>query len=306
MTSTEMKELLPNWNIGGVPAWINNNSWEISDEYILKIYKKREELERSMVLLEALKDIGMPVAEIVPVIEGDKYLERECVYYFMTRKLPGSSILTLREEPEQIYSRMGKVIGKLHVALRELETHIDFWDNSLFSEMKGWIPGALSKSNWKYIGKDDYQETVNYLGTIYDELPKQLIHRDVHFGNFLFEQGEFTGYIDFDLSQKNIRIFDIAYFLLGLLCDEKHYGEDREKWFNLVAWVISGYEESIPLEEVEKTYLSTVMECIEILFTAYFLSVQEDRLAKDSAQLFYFIKANANKIREKALDSDIM
>ena len=305
MTSTEMKELLPNWNIDGMPAWISNNSWDITDEYILKIYEKREELKRSIVLLEALKDIGMPVAEIVPVIEGDMYLERESVYYLMTRKLPGS-ILNLREEPEQIYGRMGKVIGKLHAALRELEGHIDFWDNSLFSEMKGWIPETLSKSNWKYIGKGDYQETVNTLEAVYEELPKQLIHRDVHFGNFLFEQGEFTGYIDFDLSQKNIRIFDIAYFLSGLLCDEKNYGADRENWFSLVKWVINGYEESMPLETVEKVYLSTVIECIEILFTAYFLSVEEDRLAKDSAQLFYFVKRNANKIREKSLDSDIM
>jgi Ser/Thr protein kinase RdoA (MazF antagonist) len=306
MTSTEMKELLPNWKIDGMPAWISNNSWDITDEYILKIYEKREELKRSIVLLEALKDIGMPVAEIVPVIEGDMYLERESVYYLMTRKLPGSSMVNLSEEPEQIYSRMGKVIGKLHAALRELEGHIDFWDNSLFSEMKGWIPENLCKSDWKYIGKKDYQETVNTLAAVYEELPKQLIHRDVHFGNFLFEQGEFTGYIDFDLSQKNIRIFDIAYFLSGLLCDEKNYGADRENWFSLVKWVINGYEESMPLETAEKVYLSTVMECIEILFTGYFLSVEEDRLAKDSAQLFYFIKANANKIREKALDSDIM
>lgn len=306
MTSTEMKELVLNWNIDGMPVWISNNSWDISDEYILKIYEKREELKRSIVLLEALKDIGMPVAEIVPVIEGDKYLEREHVYYLMTRKLPGSSMVNLSEEPEQIYSRMGKVIGKLHVALQELEGNIDFWDNSLFSEMKGWILETLSKNDWKYIGKEDYQETVNNLEAVYEELPKQLIHRDVHFGNFLFEQGEFTGYIDFDLSQKNIRIFDIAYFLLGLLCDEKNIETDREKWFDLVVWVISGYEESIPLEAVEKAHLSTVMECIEILFTAYFLSAQEDRLAKNAAQLFYFVKENAKIIREKALDSDMM
>ncbi|WOO36750.1 phosphotransferase [Anaerocolumna sp. AGMB13020] len=306
MTNLKIKELLKNWNIEGNLTWINNNSWDVSDSYIIKCYNKQEELERSIVLLGALKEHGMPVAEIVPLKEGENYLEREGVYYLLTRKLPGSSIVNLREEPEQIYGRMGKVIGKLHIALRELEAFLDFWDNSLLFEMKGWIPETLRKADWKYIGSEAYEETVNNLGAIYEELPRQLIHRDVHFGNFLFEQGEFTGYIDFDLSQKNIRIFDIAYFLLGLLCDENHYGADREKWFDLVAWVIRGYEESIPLEEVEKTYLNTVMESIELLFTAYFLSVKEDRLAEDSVQLFYFIKRNANKIREKALDSDIM
>ena len=42
----------------------------------------------------------------------------------------------------------------------------------------------------------------------------------MHFGNFLFQEGSFSGYIDFDLSQKNIRIFDLCYFLAGLLAEE--------------------------------------------------------------------------------------
>jgi Ser/Thr protein kinase RdoA (MazF antagonist) len=305
MSNTEMKELLPNWNIGGITKWISTNSWEVSDDYIIKKYDKSEELKRSIVLLKALKEIGMPVAEIVPVVGGGNYLKRDNVYYLMTRKLPGS-VVKIGKEPVQIYKKMGKVIGKLHMALQTLETRMDFWENSLLAEMKGWIPEALSKSNWKYIVKEDYQETVDNLEAIYEVLPKQLIHRDVHFGNFLFEQGEFTGYLDFDLSQRNIRIFDIAYFLLGLLCDEKYAGVDREKWFHLIELFINGYEESTRLNVVEKTHISIVMECIEILFTAYFLSLQEDRLAKDSAELFYFVKENANKIRDKALDSDTM
>ena len=36
----------------------------------------------------------------------------------------------------------------------------------------------------------------------------------------LFFEGDFSGYIDFDLSQRNIRIFDICYFLTGLLAEE--------------------------------------------------------------------------------------
>ena len=305
MTNTEMKELLPNWNIGGITKWISTNSWEVSDDYIIKKYDKSEELNRSIVLLKALKEIGVPVAEIVPVVGGGNYLKRDNVYYLMTRKLPGS-VVNIGKEPVQICKKMGKVIGKLHMALQTLETRMDFWENSLLAEMKGWIPETLSKSNWKYIGKEDYQETVDNLEAIYEVLPKQLIHRDVHFGNFLFEQGEFTGYLDFDLSQRNIRIFDIAYFLLGLLCDEKYARVDREKWFHLIELVINGYEESTRLNVVEKTHISIVMECIEILFTAYFLSLQEERLAKDSAELFYFVKENANKIRDKALDSDTM
>lgn len=41
---------------------------------------------------------------------------------------------------------------------------------------------------------------------LYSKLPIQLIRREVHLGNLLFDNNKFSGYIDFDLSQKNIRI----------------------------------------------------------------------------------------------------
>ena len=67
--------------------------------------------------------------------------------------------------------------------------------------------------------------------------------RDVHFGNFLFEGEQFCGYIDFDLSQRNIRIFDLCYFLLGLLCEEETLKVTKEKWFQVLKQVFRGYME---------------------------------------------------------------
>lgn len=79
-----------------------------------------------------------------------------------------------------------------------------------------------------------------------DFLPTELldlIHRDVHFGNFLFDQGIFSGYTDFDLSQRNIRIYDIAYFLLGLLADKEYTKLSEQNWLIIVHETIRGYEE---------------------------------------------------------------
>ena len=104
-----------------------------------------------------------------------------------------------------------------------------------------------------------HDKAVETLEAVYDDLPKQLIHRDVHFGNFLFFEGNLSGYIDFDLSQRNIRIFDICYFLTGLLAEEKN---------------------AIPC----------VMECIEILCTAYFINIQDIKHANDAYRIFHFIQ----------------
>ena len=96
-----------------------------------------------------------------------------------------------------------------------------------------------------------------------------MIHRDVHFGNFLFDHGEFSGYIDFDLSQKNIRIFDICYFLTGLLSSQIGSSLDTEEWLRIVKDAAAGYEKWIPLLPEEKRAFPYVMENIELLFAAY-------------------------------------
>ncbi|MDE6063841.1 MAG: phosphotransferase, partial [Lachnospiraceae bacterium] len=133
-------------------------------------------------------------------------------------------------------------------------------------------------------------KTVALLESVYDSLPKQLIHRDVHSGNFLFSEGNFTGYIDFDLSQKNIRIFDICYFLTGLLAEETEEALTKSEWLANVKAVIAGYESIIKLSEKEKAAIPCVMECIEILFVAYFIGMEDTKQAEAAYDAFRLIQ----------------
>ena len=141
------------------------------------------------------------------------------------------------------------------------------------------------------------RKAIGQLGEVYADLQKQLIHRDVYLGNFLFEEKEFSGYIDFDLSQSNIRIFDICYFLLGLLLREGANTVEEEFWFQAVRLVVDGYESLIPLSEVERASIPCVMKNIELLFVAYFSREKDEKLAQDAALIFQFVSKNENKIR---------
>ena len=123
----------------------------------------------------------------------------------------------------------------------------------------------------------------------------------MHLGNFLFDNMQFSGYIDFDLSQSNIRIFDICYFLLGLLLQEDNNQVNEERWFEILSQVINGYDSLVNLKQVERCSVSCVMKNIELLFVAYFLGVGDDKLAKDSADLFHFISENEEKILNAAM-----
>ena len=143
---------------------------------------------------------------------------------------------------------------------------------------------------------EEYEKIVSQLEEVYDKLPVQLIHRDVHFGNFLFANGEFSGYIDFDLSQRNIRIFDLCYFLLGLLSEEAKMGITEELWFEFMKNVFIGYQKKQELSEVEKKAIPYVMECIELLFVSYYESINDVCCAQNAYQLFEFVKRQENRI----------
>lgn len=146
-----------------------------------------------------------------------------------------------------------------------------------------------------------FWEAILSLSQVYEELPKQLIHRDVHLGNFLFEGNKFSGYIDFDLSQSNIRIFDVCYFLLGILVQGDNNPMEAERWFYIISQVVEGYDSIVDLKVVERQSIPCVMKNIELLFTAYFLSVGEEKLARDSVDLYLFVCKNEKKLLQKII-----
>ncbi len=264
------------------------SAWEINNSYVIKVYYDKNQLERNIKISEILLDCNIPVAEIVPVKTGETYIEYQDIYFVMSKKLQGSNIFDIKDE--KMSWKMGCAIAQLHMAFMKCEKEIAFWDNSLLEEMKGWIRENLVSYEWQILDEAEYAETVEQLEQVYDCLPKQLIHRDVHFGNFLFSEGDFSGYIDFDLSQKNIRIFDICYFLTGLLAEETDEVLTKEEWIRSVRAVIAGYESILKLSEKEKEAVPCVMKCIEILFAAYFIGIKDTKRANDACHVFRFIQ----------------
>ena len=162
--------------------------------------------------------------------------------------------------------------------------------------MQGWVKESFEKTGWQNISKESYELIVQNLEKIYKKLPVQLIHRDVHFGNFLFNQEDFSGYIDFDLSQKNIRILDLCYFVLSVLSEKDKFEITTEKWFDFVKNVFKGYNKIITLTKEEKECAVLVMECIELLFLAYYEGQEDSALAKSTYDIFNFIDKNKKQI----------
>lgn len=282
-----IESLLPLWGIESSQlSQIYASAWEINASYIMKVYDDKMQLERNIKTAELLSRFRIPVAEAVPTKAGEQYVAHQNQCFFLSRKLPGSSISDLKDE--KIAREMGCAIARLHAAFAACEKELEFWDNSLLAEMKGWVLQNLTDGGWQFVSEPEYAKAVDALEKGYERLPKQLIHRDVHFGNFLFHEGKLSGYIDFDLSQKNIRIFDICYFLTGLLTEQPL---TKEEWLCIVRAVVAGYESVQALSSDEKAALPCVMECIEMLFVAYFSGINDAKCADNAYRIFRFIQS---------------
>lgn len=284
-----IEQILPLWGIESRQLLqIYSSVWDINHSYVIKVYDDKNQLERNIKISEILLDCAIPVAKTVLTKAGEKYVAYNNNYFLLSNKLPGSNISDMKDKT--LAWKMGCAIAQLHTAFMKCEREVDFWDNSLLDEMKGWIRENLAHNEWKILSEEDYSKTVELLEGVYDHLPKQLIHRDVHFENFLFFEGNLSGYIDFDLSQRNIRIFDICYFLIGLLAEETDDVFTKTEWIEYVKSVIMGYESITNLSEKEKDAIPCVMKCIEILFVAYFIGMNDTKLADDAYNVFCFIR----------------
>ena len=180
---------------------ICRTAWRINNTHILKVGEDAGQLQRHVLITQHLKRFGLPVANIVPTLLGEAFLtEGECLY-LLSEILPGKHIENIFEQDHfSIAYQSGKIIARLHQALIKVQPLIECWDNSLLDEMKSWIKDVFEDDHYSLVCKDAFDAIVSDLAEVYYQLPRQLIHLDIHFGNFLFESNEVTGYIDFDLS----------------------------------------------------------------------------------------------------------
>ncbi len=293
-----ISELIKEWGIECSPIQVYHSTWNINDAYILKVYHDSNALQRNIVMMRTLKEEGIPVPGIITLPDGRDYLESGDKQYVLTTKLMGSNIVNLIGFESDWFYEFGRILANLHFAFLKCESKISYWNNSMIEEMRGWVSRDLLKFSPDYLTQEEIKEAVNELADVYEELPKQLIHRDVNLGNFLFDKGVFSGYIDFDLSQRNIRIFDLCYFLLGLYSGNAKFQMKEKEWYNIVRQVVSGYHSIAKLSTQELKAVITVMKNIELLFVAYFLGIGDEISAKDAADLFAFVKLNENYICE--------
>ena len=317
-TEKQLRAILANWAIpqnlpiGDVlyvdGTKIAHDVWNIGGEYILRT-APREKLLNKLRIPRLLAGRGTPMALPVPTKTGAELLDDEDAF-LLTKSLPGAPLPKSErfgEQREAFGEKYGQSIARLHRALAEIEGDILPDEPGLFAHVRDWALPSVQKQNiqWKMgLPESLFEDYLREFGALYDALPKQIIHRDPNPCNILFDGGEVSGFIDFDLSERGPRLWDPCYCATGILSEWRGVANGVEhaiaKWPAILRGILRGYDSVNPLTPEEKRAVYGVLCSIQMICVSYFAGIDDPHyqaLAKTNREMLRYIAGLEGEIK---------
>ena len=304
-----MEELLEKWNINTIrelrpiPShWGNTSLVSTTDgsSYILKKKKDLSQTEGEFNLLSNLSAAGAPVAVPIPATNGEHYVLYDDQIYCLYPELPGRVIEDhYRGNAKERARSFGKAIASLHSSFLKCEKIEGIPNMNLIGQLREWampcirnhehlIDASGVEENWKSFEAEMIQ--------LEADLPKQMIHRDIHPANMLFEDGEVSGFIDFEIVVIGPRVFDLCYCGTSILVGGFDDPAKREMWFGLFQSLFDGYQEVSPFLPSEIKSIKGTLAAIELLFMAFSLETNAVEAAQYNARVLDWLSKNQQRI----------
>lgn len=272
----------------------NENAFYVGENYVVKFSADLGRIKKSINISNQLFTVGLPCAKVLKTTEGKDYIQHGELFFIITERLKGTQ-LNCKDiyADEQIAFQIGESIAKLHNALKT-------FDDTEFNKVyfcRNVLDSALPKvKEIMQLPQHFTNDYIKALESIYEQLPAQIIHRDINPSNMLFNDGEFKGFIDFDLSEVNIRIFDVCYCATSILseifADDTF---DNDIWFEIFDNIIKGYDSISSLTTEEKSVLKHIVFSIHIICIAYFSQFDKyENLTKINIDMLNWLIENFN------------
>lgn len=283
ITHKKVKEMLKNWGLQNETVKDvfyegtgnhSENAFYVGSDYVIKLTTNLGKLKNHIELSKALESVGLYSATAIKTLDEKEYIQEGELYFYLTKRLLGSEIKSsdIYEGDYLIKSRfIGEIIGQLHLALKNVDVVVN--EVNLYEDVKNW---ALPKSREiMKLPEDIGSDYTEVFGRLYSKLPKQIIHRDPNPGNIIVHDDKW-GFIDFELSERNLRIFDPCYAATAILSESFVNGDNNKttKWLEIYKNIILGYDSVAKLSFDERKAIPYVLLSIQFIFVAW-LSEQE-------------------------------
>ncbi len=288
MTVTHKKaaKILRHWDLESEPITDiyyentgerNIHALYIGDHYVLKFTSSFEKMKINITLADALENAGLCAAPPIHTKQSKPYVLDGEIYFYLTKRLPGKQSVTAdfyAEEGPALAQFIGRILGQLHEALEKLDYPVHDADllNALSDNTLQSAAHILSLNSVLC------SELLSKLQTLNTKLPRQIIHRDPNPGNIICD-GDMWGFIDFDLSERNIRIFDPCYAATAILSESCTDGkpEQNEIWFSIYRNIFLGYDSVAALSSEEWEAVPYVLLANQLLCVTWFAQQEQYR-----------------------------
>ncbi|MBQ7000682.1 MAG: helix-turn-helix domain-containing protein [Oscillospiraceae bacterium] len=273
MTVTHKKaaQILKNWNLDSETITDiyydgtgnkNDSACYVGEEFVLKYTANLGKLKNHIEVSKAIEGIGLLSASPVATVDGREYIQDGELYFYVTQRLSGTQMASNSFGAGDARF-VGEIIGQLHLALSKIKDCVSEAD--LLATVRDWaLPNAKQA-----IGLTDAfcKEYLDTFASLYPMLPRQIIHRDPNPGNIICNQDQW-GFIDFDLAERNARIYDPCYAATAVLSER--FGEDNDQWLAVYRNIICGYDSVAHLTDEERKAIPYVILANQFVCVAWF------------------------------------
>jgi Ser/Thr protein kinase RdoA (MazF antagonist)/AraC-like DNA-binding protein len=279
ITHKKATQILQNWNLDNATLTDiyyegtgnkNDSACYVGDEYVLKYTANLDKLKKHIEVSKALESIGLLSAVPVPATDGAEYIQDGDVYFYLTRRLPGTQMAS-HSFGDGDGRFVGEILGQLHLALGKIEDCVSEAD--LLATVRNWaLPKAKAALNLTDTFCKDYLDTFTDL---YPNLPRQIIHRDPNPGNIICADDQW-GFIDFELAERNARIYDPCYAATAVLSET--FGKNNDQWLEIYRDIICGYDSVAHLTDAERKAIPYIILANQFVCVAWFS--EQDKYAQ--------------------------
>ena len=279
LSRRKASEILKHWNLEKEPisdiyydgsGQKSDNAFYAGEAYILKFTVNREKMKNEIALSRAMEGAGLMASTPVITADGREYVQDGELFFYVTRRVSGTPMVShnFYEGDYAAKARfVGEIIGQLHLILSRAEILVN--DADLYEDVKNW---ALPKAKEILSIPESFcREYLEKFGELYNNLPKQIIHRNPNPSTIIVSQNKW-GFIDFELSERNLRIYDPCYAATAVLC-ETYDEKDQEKlrrWVDIYRNIIWGYDSVVKLTDEEKRAIPYVVMANQAVCVAWF------------------------------------
>ena len=282
----KIKEVLQNWGLENEKLSdvvyaetgnVSESACYVGDNYIIKFSPNLGNVEKHISLSQAIESVGLSTATPIKTVEGKFVVASEELYFYVTKRLEGKQLKasTMYFEDYMPKARfIGEIVGLLSVALSKVDVITN--QANIFKSAKEWtIPALSGKMDLPKSFVEMYEKE---FGEIYESLPQQIIHRDPNPGNIIL-CGDNWGVLDFDLSERNIRIFDPCYAATAILSEsfEADNTDKLNQWIMIYKNILYGYDEVVKLSDNEWKAIPYVVITNQLISTAWFSEQEKYR-----------------------------